>query len=467
MTSTDTITAISTPVGEGGIGIIRISGPTALNAALSVFKPLEKFASPKPRYLYYGNFKNSAFETIDNGFFVFFNAPASYTGEDVIELHCHGSALVLKKTLDEIMKSGARLAMPGEFTKRAFLNGKMDLVQAEAIIDVIRAGTESALSAASARLEGRLSKKIDSIKEVLADTLARMELELDFSEDDTEAGKTDFTKPLKIAADKLVKLLSTYEEGAVLKDGLRTLILGRPNAGKSSLLNVLLQQERALVTDIPGTTRDFIEEAVNIRGVLIRLIDTAGLRETSDQIESMGVDFAVRKINAAGLIIYVFDATSQTSIEEDKKLLEMVHGKKLLIAVNKNDLVSESGRAVIKKAFNGHKLVFISALNETGIDDLKGAIFEQAVGRAFSSSKIADTGGGEADELLSSLRHKEAAQSTLKSLENALAALLQKTPLEFIAADLRRALNSLGEITGEVTTEEILDRIFSSFCVGK
>ncbi|TAN63305.1 tRNA uridine-5-carboxymethylaminomethyl(34) synthesis GTPase MnmE [bacterium] len=467
MTSTDTITAISTPVGEGGIGIIRISGPTALNAAFSIFSPVEKFVFPEPRQFYIGHFKNLSSKIIDKGFLVFFKGPASYTGEDIVELHCHGSMLVLKKILYEVIKSGARLAMPGEFTKRAFLNGKMDLVQAEAVIDVIRAGTENALSAASARLEGRLSKKIDSIKEVLADTLARMELEFDFSEDDTEADKTDFTEPLEIASAGLKKLLLTYEEGVVLKDGLRTLILGRPNAGKSSLLNVLLQQERAIVTDIPGTTRDFIEEAANIRGILIRLIDTAGLRETNDQIESMGVDFAVRKINAAGLVIYVFDATSQISIEEDKKLLEMVHGKKLLVAVNKNDLVSDSERAAIKKAFNGHKLVFISALNETGIDNLKNAIFEQAVGRTFSSSEIADTGGGAADELLSSLRHKEAAQSALKSLENALTALLQKTPLEFIAIDLRRALNSLGEITGEVTTEEILDRIFSSFCVGK
>lgn len=463
MKTNDTIAAISTPAGEGGIGVIRITGPTALQAGLSVFSRGHKTTAPEHRRLYFGEFKNpqGGGAAIDRGFFVFMKGPASYTGEDTVELHAHGSMLVLKRLLEAVLKSGARLAEPGEFTKRAFLNGKIDLIQAEAVIDVIRAATDGALSAAAGRLDGRLSKKINHVKQMLTDTLARIEALLDFPEDDTGAQDADFVNLLFEAADRLKKLLLTSEEGMVLKNGVRTLILGRPNAGKSSLLNVLLEQERALVTEIPGTTRDFIEEAVNIRGMAVRLIDTAGLRDTKDRIESMGVRAAKDKINAASLIIYVVDA-SASGFDGDKALLTEALGKKIIIAANKTDIAPSGAIDAVKKAFDGFKVVFISALKETGIDELKDAVFEEAAGRPFAPAGEADPG-----ELLAAVRHREAVKGALTGLERALSAFNGKSPLEFVAADLRESLSRLGEITGETTAEDILDRIFSEFCIGK
>lgn len=462
----DTIAAISTALGEGGIGIIRISGPEALDCGMRVFvfsSDVDK-ESIKERYLYYGRV-NRDNKTIDNGFFVYMAAPATYTGADVVELHCHGGPLVLKNILSEVLRSGARPAMPGEFTKQAFLNNKLDLAQAEAIIDVIRAETELALSSARSHLDGVFSKRVNGIKDALTGALALMEAHLDFPED--ELGQTPELLPVLTSAGKEIKnLLSTYEEGAALKNGVRVIIAGRPNVGKSSLLNILLEIERAIVTPHPGTTRDVIEETINLRGLPIRLMDTAGLTSTDDPVEAIGVERARERIKEAHLVLYVVD--SSAALDEDIGIVKELDGKKMLIVANKADLlnvvnvVNEKRQDELKAVFQGRRICLTSALRGAGIEELKDAIFEEVSGRAVQESADAATSG-----LVASLRHKQSLEKALEAIERAMEAASLREPLELCAADTRTALNSLGEITGEVTTEDILDRIFSEFCIGK
>ena len=473
MKNSDTIAAISTPPGEGGIGIVRISGPGAKAAGLKVFRPVHPEKAPgdiEERYFNYGFMidpeKN---EEIDNGFLVFMEGPGSYTGEDTIELHCHGGALIMKKVLDAVLKRGARIANPGEFTRQAFLNGKLDLAQAEAVIDLIRAQTEYCLSSARGRLAGFFSRNVNEVKEVLVNLLARIEAELDFPEDTTGLTNDFFFDETDKASRALKRLVSTYEEGRVIRDGVRVLILGRPNTGKSSLLNILLKEERAIVTEVPGTTRDVIEEVLNIRGILVRLMDTAGLREHADYVESIGIKAAKERIGTAQLILFVVDSSLSDGNfkdagpwREDLKLLKETEGKKVLVVANKLDLVDEKAREKIRKAFQGFKPHFISALHSAGIEELKDAIHEEAVGRGRGG--VHETPPG---ELVTSLRHKVSLEEALKGVERSVRAQKEGLPREFAATDLRWSINSLGEITGETTTEDILDRIFSEFCIGK
>lgn len=454
----DTIAAVSTPVGEGGIGIVRVSGPDALGVGRAVFSSKHGIKDFKERRFYYGAFTDpSGGPAADDGFFVFMKGPVSYTGEDVVELHCHGGALTVKKCLEAALKAGARLAGPGEFTKRAFLSGKLDLAQAEAVIDVIKASTEGALASARRRLEGGLSKKVNAIKEPLIEMLAHLEAGLDFP-DDVERMPEGLLKGLEAAEGLINGLLATYEEGMILREGIKTLILGRTNAGKSSLLNCLLETERAIVTEEHGTTRDVIEEVLNIRGIAVRLMDTAGLREAAGRVESIGIKAAWAHAKDAGLILYVVDASCD-DFTEDLKNLEAIKEKKVLIAANKTDIVTQEKRGEIEEAFNGRRVVFISALKEEGIVELKDAICEEAMGHGLNQ-------GGESD-MIASVRHKDALAAALASLKQAKVAIGDGLAAEFIAVDLRQAVNALGEITGETTTEDILDRIFSSFCIGK
>ncbi|MFQ5442717.1 MAG: tRNA uridine-5-carboxymethylaminomethyl(34) synthesis GTPase MnmE [Thermodesulfobacteriota bacterium] len=488
----DTIAAVATPAGEGGIGIIRISGPDALQAGRKIFSPaaLNKDGGHKERYLYYGRFADPRDASlIDDGFLVHMKGPASYTGEDVVELHLHGGALVLKKAMGALLRAGLRAAEPGEFTRRAFLNDRLDLAQAEAVIDVIRAGTGAALASARARLDGALSKRVNEIKSTVADLVARIEAVLDFPEDvfpeeeGAEAGPSGPAGPagpdkkileeMEGSSAAIKKLINTFDEGRALREGVRVLILGRPNVGKSSLLNILLREERAIVAPMPGTTRDVIEEAVNIKGVTARLMDTAGLRETADFVESIGVKAAREKIKGAGLILFVIDA-SEEDYSADIKLLAGTEGKKVIIVVNKIDLVGEEKQSALKERFKGQRVEFISAImekekekereKEEGIEGLEEAIFEEALGRS-----PAPGGLSEADrwEMITSVRHKNCLEEAVDAIERARRAVFEGLEAEFVAADLRAALKSLGEITGEVTTEEILDRIFSEFCIGK
>ncbi|MBI5887950.1 MAG: tRNA uridine-5-carboxymethylaminomethyl(34) synthesis GTPase MnmE [Deltaproteobacteria bacterium] len=462
----DTIAAVSTPVGQGGIGIVRVSGPDALGVGRSVFSSRgclkNRLTDFKERRFYYGAFTDpSGGPAADDGFFVFMKGPASYTGEDVVELHCHGGALTVKKCLEVVLKAGARLAGPGEFTKRAFLNGKLDLAQAEAVIDVIRASTEGALNSARRRLEGGLSKKVNAIKEPLIEMLAHLEAGLDFP-DDVERMPEGLLKGLEAAEDLIKELLATYEEGMILREGIKTLILGRTNAGKSSLLNVLLEAERAIVTEEHGTTRDVIEEVLNVRGIAVRLMDTAGLRAAAGRVESIGIKAAWRHAKDAGLILYVIDGSRPDGFTEDLKNLELIAGKKVLIVANKTDIITGKRRAEIQEAFTGNKAVFISALKEEGISELKEAICGAALGHGLN--KAGDNAGG---DMIASVRHKDALGAALASLKQAKAAASNGLAAEFIAVDLRQSINALGEITGETTTEDILDRIFSGFCIGK
>ncbi|MEK7881184.1 MAG: tRNA uridine-5-carboxymethylaminomethyl(34) synthesis GTPase MnmE [Deltaproteobacteria bacterium] len=461
MNREDTIAAIATAGGEGGVGIIRISGPGAKGVGSFVFSPAKQTkAGLRPARLYYGAITNPDTGKItDTGYMVFFKGPASYTGEDTVELHLHGGPLILKKTLSLVLRFGARLAEPGEFTKRAFLNGKLDLTQAEAVSDLIRAKTEKAYASAMGRLEGRLSKRINSIKEKLLDLAARIEAELDFSEDEIQGLKENkLLAMLKEAATEIQTLLASYDEGRVLKEGLKVLILGRPNAGKSSLLNVLLKEERAIVTHVPGTTRDVIEEVLSINGMPVRLMDTAGLRDTEDIVESMGIKRTKERAAMADLILYVVDALS-AGYAEDLSLIRSFEqdGKKIIVVANKSDLLGPEGRERLKSFFKPRNVVFVSALKETGIDVLEGKI-----SCSFSKTGLAERDPG---ALITSIREKKSLQEALKSLERAMAAC--SMPREFVAADLRQSIMRLGEITGEVTTEDILEKIFSTFCIGK
>ena len=456
----DTIAAISTALGEGGIGIIRISGPKALDCGMRVFvfsSGVDK-ENIKERYLYYGRVCRDN-KTIDNGFFVYMAAPATYTGADVVELHCHGGPLVLKNILSEVLRSGARPAMPGEFTKQAFLNGKLDLAQAEAVIDVIRAETDLALSSARSHLDGVFSKRVNKIKDALFGALTLMQAHLDFPEE--ELGPTPDTLTILASASREIKtVLDTYEEGAALKNGVRVIIAGRPNVGKSSLINILLKEERAIVTPHPGTTRDVLEETINLRGAPIRLMDTAGLTHTDDPVEAIGIERARERIKEAHLVLYVVD--SSAAIDEDIEIIKELEGKKILIVANKADLLNEKRQDELKAVFQGRRICLTSALRSTGIEELKDAIFEAVSGRAVQESADAATSG-----LVVSLRHKQSLEKALESIERAIEAATGNEPLELCAADTRIALTSLGEITGEVTTEDILDRIFSEFCIGK
>ena len=472
MNVNETIAAISTPAGEGGIGIIRISGPDALNVGALVFKPAVKDVSIfqsvkdgvikiKERQFYYGRITDAKGTLIDNGFFVYMRGPASYTGLDTVELHCHGGPLVLREVMAAALSAGARLAGPGEFTRLAFLNGKLDLAQAEAVIDIIRAETASALAAARGRLDGAFSAKVAQIRTCFIDILADIEAELDFSEDELPDNLGYITK-LKEAEGRINRQIETFEEGRCLRDGVKTLILGRPNVGKSSLLNIILQEERAIVTPTPGTTRDVIEESVNIRGIPIRLIDTAGLRETLDPIEAIGVRLAKERIEHADLILFVTDASALH--HEDIELLELTAGRKLVVVANKSDLADSPRREAAVAAVGNRKLVFISALTTDGIDGLKDAIYEQAVGRPFGSPSQSGLG-----ELTVTIRHRDALAKAACATGRVIAALEADAnlPMECAATEIREALNAIGEITGETTTEDILDRIFEKFCIGK
>jgi tRNA modification GTPase len=527
MDPTDTIAAIATPVGEGGIGIVRLSGPGAVAVAYRVFafgKPgrLSKPGRPgglEDRRLVYGRIikppKNvlpgeppkgtpsgepriapvareaPVAAVIDDGFITLMKGPRSYTGEDVVELYCHGGALVLKRVLAAVLASGARAAEPGEFTKRAFLNNKMDLAQAEAVIDVIRAGTDSALVAARERLRGGLSEKVNAIKGDLVDLLAGIEAELDFPEEEDVSARHAVSAALpglpalpgspgmlcppgmlclEGARVALTRLLDTYDEGSALKHGVGALILGRPNTGKSSLLNILLKEERAIVTTVPGTTRDVIEEAVNIRGLVVRLMDTAGLRETTDFVESLGVKAALARIEIADVLLFVID-TSEAS-KDDLDLLASMEGaegnKKVLVVANKVDLIDIARRKEVEKLFEGRNISFVSALTGTGLEGLEDALYVLATGAARATGRQVSSGTAAGTEpIVASLRHSQALEGALDGVLKAGESIKGSMPNEFVAVDLRRAINRLGEITGEVTTEDILDKIFSEFCIGK
>jgi len=454
----DTIAAIATAPGQGGVGIIRISGPKAFSIGPKLFRPCPE--DVLERHLHLGSIIGAEGEPLDRGFLVCMKGPRSYTGEDVLELYCHGGPLLLKQVLSAALSAGARAALPGEFTKRAFLNGKMDLAEAEAVADLIRAETGLSLAAARGRLDGGLSRKVAVIKGPLVALLARLEAELDFpGEEEVETMPVGrVAEALKAGLDRTAAMLGTYDEGAALREGVKVLILGRPNAGKSSLLNVLLQEERAIVTELPGTTRDVIEAVLDIRGIPVRLMDTAGLREPCDRAEEIGVRLAREKAAEAGLLVYVADLTG--AFDEDLAMLEGLAGKRVIVAANKKDLPGARTDEA-ERAFRGRPVAFISALREEGIEGLKDLVFREIAGHPAGAHSAAP------GELVASVRHRDCLEKSSKALGRALEAAGTGHPREFVAADLREAIDSLGAITGETTTDDVLDMIFNSFCIGK
>ncbi|MFT0745896.1 tRNA uridine-5-carboxymethylaminomethyl(34) synthesis GTPase MnmE [Synechococcus sp. RC10B2] len=452
---TDTIAAIATPPGEGGIGIVRVSGEQAFPIAERLFRRRGGSKPLQSHRAYFGVIVDpAAGETLDRALLLPFRAPRSYTGEDVAEFHCHGSPYLLRRVLELVWREGARPAEPGEFTLRAFLNGKLDLAQAEAVADLIRARSEAQLRSALALHEGRLSQQVHALGDELLRLLATVEAHIDFSEEIGELDPHTLIHDLQSLLQRLDALLEGAQAGRILREGARVAIVGRPNVGKSSLLNALLGEERAITTEIPGTTRDTLEESLIVGGVPLVILDTAGLRESADVVEQMGVERARRAAERADLILLVYDLTAP-DWDADRALLESLppHTPKLLVG-NKVDAApkrQQHARSVFPNS------VFISALTGTGLDALQEAILT-----ALEVQRV-----GEETPTLTHQRHIQAVAEAKRALEQTREALRQGYPPDLIAVDLRAAWLALGAITGETADETLVQRIFRDFCIGK
>ena len=463
----DTIAAISTPAGEGGIGIVRLTGKDSIKIADRLFhsskgKTLSDSASHR---IIYGFIKDSSTgETVDEVLVSIMRSPNTYTREDIVEINCHGGMSPLRNVLELAVKHGARLAEPGEFTKRAFLNGRIDLSEAEAVLDLIRAKTDESRRIALEQLRGRLSEKILNLREQITKICVFIEAYIDFPEEDIElASKKEIIESAETILKELASLLKSYDEGRFFREGLAAAIVGKPNVGKSSLLNALLQKDRAIVTDTPGTTRDTIEEYLNINGLPLRIIDTAGIRESHDMAEKEGVKRSIRAMEDADLVIAVIDG-SEPLKDEDIEVLGKTKGKNTIIVINKSDLISseeqKSRRAEVNSALSSYssRVINISAAKGDGIEELKDTVFQSSV-KNWKEQKEG--------VIVTNLRHKIAIQAAYDSLKNGIKAIETDKPLEIIAIEFRDALDRLGEIVGAVTTDDILNRIFSDFCIGK
>lgn len=456
----DTIAAIATPPGVGGIGIIRLSGPKARDIARLLFRPLKKTDGFKSHQLYHGDIVSP--ETgaiIDEVLISLMEKPHTYTGEDVLEINCHGGSVILQSVLAEVIKAGARIAEPGEFTKRAFLNNRIDLSQAEAVVDMIMAKTDRGLELAVSHLKGSLTRKIETIRTSIIDILTVLETSIDFSDEDIEPGHfSEIVKVTGAIAGELHKLASTYREGKIYRDGFNAVITGRPNVGKSSLLNRLLGEKRAIVTALPGTTRDFIEEIISIGGVPVKLTDTAGIREPENIIEIEGINLVWEKLSQADVVIIVLDG-SEALTKEDTEIITRIQAKKFLLVVNKTDLPHAlEERELTTIAPDVMSPIWVSAKYGEGIPELRDAIHALTLNH---------TDDWYSTQIVSNIRHKIAIEKTADLLSKARESMINGLSPEFSALDVREALESLGEISGKTVTVEVLDRIFSTFCIGK
>lgn len=437
----DTIVALATPQGSGGIGIIRLSG----NKSKSIAEKITKNPNLKPRYAQLIQFNNNSLQ--DNAILIYFVAPNSYTGEDVVEFQCHGGRYVTDKVIDLCLNNGARLANPGEFTKRAFENGKISLEQAEGIIDIINAETESEAKAGFSLLNGELFKKVDNMQSLLTSKLAEIEVTLDYPEHDIEyETKESIKKSLLSIKQELEKLINTEQTGRIIKDGINVAILGRPNVGKSSILNKLLGYDRAIVTDVAGTTRDTISESIIYKGIKMNLIDTAGIRESQDIVEKIGIDKSIQTIDSADIILLILD-NSQDLTKEDKNNIELVKDKNVIFVSNKSDL---------NKKLNFDNSILVSAKDNKNIDKIKDEIYNKVVDKKIISQDI----------ILTNKRHIQLIREAYNNINNALENIDTVT-LDCIALDIKNAWLNLGAITGQVADEKIIDQIFSRFCLGK
>jgi tRNA modification GTPase len=448
----DTIAAIATPPGIGAIGVLRLSGDQSFDIIQKLFpsKDLKKQAA---NTLHVGYLKENE-NVLDEVVISLFKKPASYTGEDVIEISCHGSPFVQQQVLDALIRNGARLAKAGEFTQRAFLNKKLDLTKAEAVGDLIASNTKASQNAALNNMRGGFSNVLRELREELIKFSSLIELELDFSEEDVEfADRQKFSLLIENIDKTVSSLLESFKLGNVIKNGVSVAIVGKPNAGKSTLLNTLLNENRAIVSEIAGTTRDTIEEVININGILFRLIDTAGIREHSqDIIENMGVVKSKEKIKQAGIVLYLFDINEMTEAELSEIIEEIKkENHNLIVVANKTDSISSA----IRFQFSG--VIFISAKEAIGIEELKEALFENAAGAGINTENV----------IITNARHYAALVEVSKSLEEIKAGIDNHISGDLLAPDIRRCLHYLGEITGEITNEDRLDYIFSKFCIGK
>lgn len=455
----DTIAAIATAPGEGGIGIIRISGPKSLEVAEEIFFSMsgKKISEYPARTLIFGNIKDGD-KKIDEVLVAYMKGPNSYTAEDVIEINCHGGFISVKRILELVLSKDVRLAEAGEFTKRAFLNGRIDLSQAEAVIDVINAKTDKAHEVAENQLDGSLSNRIREFREKVTELLAQVEVAIDYPEEDIEfIAYTTLEEKTRELNKDIKKLYETSESGKIFREGLKTVIVGKPNVGKSSLLNSILGENRAIVTDIPGTTRDVIEEFVNIKGIPLKIVDTAGIRETDDVVEKIGVEKSMASFDTADLIIMVVDSSSELS-EEDREILEKVHGKETILLLNKTDLPQVIDEEEVKKYVNEENIIKISALHNEGIEDVHDRIEAMVYkGDIKSSSNV----------IITNSRHKDALYRAMKSAEDAMRAIEDRMPLDFVEVDLKNIWDYLGYINGDTVSEDLLDNIFHNFCIGK
>lgn len=449
----DTIVALATAQGVGALSVIRLSGPDSLSIVNSVFKGKDLRQQPT-HTIHFGNIVNGD-TFVDEVLVSIFRGEKSFTKEESAEISCHGSPVIVKEIIQLLLSKGARLATAGEFTKRAFLNGRFDLAQAEAVADLIMSETENARQAAMNQMRGGFSKEIKALRDELIHFASLIELELDFGEEDVEFAKRDDLRKLIDAINQLLdRLIESFDRGNVIKNGIPVVIAGKPNAGKSTLLNTLLNEEKAIVSDIPGTTRDFIEDEVQWGGVSYRFIDTAGLRETKDVIEAMGVQRTREQMQKASLIIYLFDLPETTSadLQKEQSGLKELAIPYLLVG-NKMDKISSSQLA----DFSKQGVVAISALNKTNIEKLKDAITSR-----FNTASVK-----QGDVLVTNLRHHENLRQTRASLERVITGLNTGITGDFIAMDIRQSLHYLGEITGEITTDDLLANIFGKFCIGK
>lgn len=456
----DTIAAIATPIGEGGIGIIRISGPIALQIGLKIlFNTREKsFTEIIQRQVYHGLVINpKSNQTLDEVLFFYLKGPKSFTGEDTLEIQAHGGMLILAKILELVLQNGARLAEPGEFTQRAFINGKIDLVQAESIIDLIRAKTDKAHELALAQLTGRTTKALNKIEDDLYQILINIEAALDFPEEGIpDIQRAEMLQQATSIHQQLSYVLEGVDEGRKYRDGIKLVIVGRPNVGKSSLLNELLQEERAIVTPIPGTTRDIIEAPFQLRGVPIRLIDTAGLRETENVIERIGISKTEDYITQADLILLVLDG-SQPLTAEDIQIIHRIKGFQVLTIINKTDLPQVLTRDSLPE-YTPDRIIELSLLTKKGLEEIENKIIE-----------LIGLGNINLDDrpLLARVRHRQALEQSLFALNEFITGLSEGRSEDLLAVDLRSCLNSLGTISGKNVSNEILQGIFTQFCIGK
>lgn len=455
----DTIAAVATAYGEGGIGIIRISGEEALPILQEIFEfhgDTDTFTS---RRMTYGKIidkeKN---QIIDEVLAVYMKGPKTYTAEDVVEINCHGSMVSLRKTLALVLRKGARLAEPGEFTKRAFLNGRLDLSQAEAVIDMIRAKTDKSFDVAVSQLEGRLSLKVEEIRQKLLDLLVDITVNIDYPDEDIEEMTYEkLEESIVETQDMIEKLLATSSTGKMIREGIKIAIVGKPNVGKSSLMNGLLKETRAIVTDIPGTTRDTIEEVLSIRNIPVYLVDTAGIRETSDKVEKMGIEKSKEAFNQADFILFLLDG-SRSLEEEDLQIMELLKERKSLVLINKRDLGEAISIEEISAKLPASQVIEASLLKGQGITEIEDAVEDLVYGGEIVQKE---------SMMVNNVRHIELLEQAVKSLTDALHMSERREALDFIEVDVKNAYERLGEIIGETVSDDIINEVFARFCLGK